>query len=102
MKITYKEKDYEIDFERALEIGVVKIADAPRGVGQKYLNKASQKQYVLAIIGISRGAPEMALIGIDDGIRWTDGVIVKSTTDVSLKEWKQITGDEAQAFELVK
>jgi hypothetical protein len=102
MKVTYEEKDYEIDFERALKLGVVKPVAEPIKVGQKYLQKASQKQYVLAIIGNSRGAPEMALIGIDNGIRWTDGVIVKNTTNVSLKEWKQITGDEAQAFELVK
>lgn len=69
-------------------------------VGMKF--KKDGYTRILAIIGAEGINAIMALIDIDSGIRYTDGVVVKYATNISRDEAQRIFNNNMKEFKYVK
>lgn len=94
MKITVDNKSYEFDVERAINDGYLR-PHVKRHTGQFYWHKGNEKLYIFAHVDKNL----VALIAIatmfpEAGNRWATPVEVVNHLDVSLNEWKRITGGD--------
>lgn len=96
MRITIYDKQYKLDVTQAEKLKVL-IPITKRMVGQFYRKTDNDEIYILSCID----PMTMALICLNDGHRWTDSKHVNDSLDITDTEWKNITGNKTENFELV-
>lgn len=67
-------------------------------IGQRFhYNGNYPEDYILAQIGTLK----VALIGLESGNRWCEGITVKTCDDITKQEFEEITWGQPENFELI-
>ena len=90
MKIKIDSKDYELNTQRAVELGVLtEIKPKVYSIGQRFSEAFMHDEYLLAQVDDKR----IALIGLDNGNRWSNSVKVGNPNEISELEFAEICGE---------
>jgi hypothetical protein len=106
MKVTIKGKKYEVDFDRAIELGVIKPEFAPRGVGSRFVGPDDEEYLIVSgnygnnCDGSSQES--VGLICLSNGYRWSDFIFAVDDGNLTEDEWNELTEDRPEMFKLIE
>lgn len=78
--VTIEEEDYELDFNKALELGILTQPFRPLKVGDKFTN--DEEEYIIA----SASKNQVLLTNINSGYRYCELVTVRNVHLISEEE----------------
>lgn len=88
-KVTIEDEDYELDFDKALKLGILTQPFSPLKVGDKFTR--DEEEYIIA----SASKNQVLLTNIENGYRYCELVTVRNSNRISEEEWKQMRGGDS-------
>lgn len=98
MKIKLQDKEFDLDVEKAKELGLLKEVVVHR-IGNKYENIVTKDIYLLS----STGDGLTLLVSLSIGVRYVSfGVKTENIYNISAEEFSKLTGGYPERFSLVE
>lgn len=101
-KIQINGTDYELDVNKAKELGLLREPYYPKCTGNYFRNLSSGCLYLLIHVGTPDNDHHVQLTNISTGAYFGRIVKVQNPWLISEKEWNQITDNGRGIFEQVK
>jgi hypothetical protein len=88
MKVTIEGKDYDVDFNRAVELGVLKLRWKATKIGTYWRQKNGSGIYIICQTAFD----EVALINVSIGNRFSDRISVRDSCNITYSEFDALVG----------